>query len=259
MIPDYEHVYGNLREAMRFFGSASAKGEVRDLDAGVAIASGIEYGVFNIAMLRPGIKDPVAAVDEFAEFFGSRVRRWSVWVCEDSLSARHLNGVKKTLGKLGMREITTAPGMLASGLAPARHRLPEIECVPVTTQTLRDTFGGLASVSFDVPYGVAREIYSPERGWNGSYRGWVGLDNGRPVGIVALVAMEDTLGVYSLAVPPEERRRGIGEAILREAIAQASAQQGFARIVLQSSESGLGLYRKLGFAEVAKFSVYLTK
>ncbi len=44
----------NLRTAMRFFGEASGSGEIRSLDGAVAMFSGLDYGVFNIALLtRP--------------------------------------------------------------------------------------------------------------------------------------------------------------------------------------------------------------
>ncbi len=103
---------------------------------------------------------------------------------------------------------------------------------------MRETFGGLAATCFDIPIGVAREVYYPERAWTGSYQGYVGMVAGRPVGIVSLVRQEDTLGVYSLAIQPESRRLGYGEALLRAVVEQARAEERVERVVLQSSETG---------------------
>jgi ribosomal protein S18 acetylase RimI-like enzyme len=149
--------------------------------------------------------------------------------------------------------------MVATSLAPPRRELPAIQPVLVDSQKLRETFGGLAAICFDIPIGVSREVYYPERGWNGSYRGYVGMVAGRPVGIVATVRQGETLGIYSLAIQPESRRLGYGEALLRTVIEQAKAEAPVERIVLQSSDSGATLYRHMGFQPVTKFSVYLTR
>jgi ribosomal protein S18 acetylase RimI-like enzyme len=149
--------------------------------------------------------------------------------------------------------------MLAEALAPPVRPLPKIECVPVADRSMRQAFGALTAVSFDIPMGIAKAVYEPERAWLGDYRGFVGLAGGRPVAIIAIVATPDALGVYSLSTLPECRRLGYGEALLRAAVALEQARSGVKRIVLQSTDAGYSLYRRLGFKEVAKFSVYLTK
>jgi len=77
--------------------------------------------------------------------------------------------------------------------------------------------------------------------------------------IVALVENDATLGVYSLATLPEDRRLGYGEALLRSAVEQARQDMRVERVVLQSSDAGHSLYRRMGFRETTKFSVFLTK
>jgi ribosomal protein S18 acetylase RimI-like enzyme len=82
---------------------------------------------------------------------------------------------------------------------------------------------------------------------------------GRVVSIVAIVEGGGALGVYSLATMPGDRRHGYGEALLRGALERESARTGVTRVILQSTEAGQGLYERLGFHEVAQFSVYLTR
>jgi len=79
------------------------------------------------------------------------------------------------------------------------------------------------------------------------------------VSIVALVRSGGTLGVYSLATHPSWRRLGYGEATMRAAIERVTHETGVERIVLQSTEAGYGLYRRLGFRDATRFTVYLTK
>lgn len=256
---DYQHVYSNLIEAMRFFGHATPRGKIHKLDEAVAIFSGIEYGVFNICLLDNLPSNAASSLEACAQFFEKHARRWSIWVCENAHTSSGLRELRSALAKHDLREISRAPGMIATQLTAPRRELPKIDCIRVDNQKLRDVFGGIAAVCFDIPEGVAREVYHGKGAWSGSYQGYAGMVAGRPVGIVALVPTDGTLGIYSLGVQPESRRLGYGEALLRAAVEQARTDTPFDRIVLQSSESGHSLYRHMGFREVAKFSVYLTK
>lgn len=253
------HVYSNLVEAMRFFGHATPKGEIKTLDQAVAIFSGIEYGVFNICLLDAMPDDAARSFDACVEYFKKHSRRWSIWICEEELSPSGLRDLHASLRRHSLREISRAPGMIATELAAPRRELPTVQFVPVDNRKTRETFGSIAAVCFDIPAGVAREVYYGESGWKGSYRGYTGWVAGRPVGIVASVRQGGTLGIYSLGVQPESRRLGYGEALLRAAVEHARTEADFDRIILQSSESGHALYRRMGFREVSKFAVYLTK
>lgn len=260
---DFQIVDTNLQTAMRFFGAATGGGESRGLDGALAIYSGLDYGVFNIAMLQG---DPPSGIDTFndrlvqcARYFAPRTLRWSFWLCEDSLDSSTRRRARAVLMDRDLRPISQAPGMLAESLAPPVRPLPQIECVPVADRATRQTFGALTAVSFDIPMGIAKAVYEPERAWLGDYRGYVGLAAGKAVAIIAIVATPDALGVYSLSTLPECRRLGYGEALLRAAVAVERQRTGIRRVVLQSTDAGYSLYRRLGFREVAKFSVYLTR
>jgi len=260
---DFQIVDTNLRAAMRFFGGATGAGEIRPLDGALAIYSGLDYGVFNIALLAG---QPPEGIDGFTErlahcarYFAPRTMRWSFWLCEDSLDSSTRRRARSLLLDRDLRPISQAPGMLAETLAPPVRQLPKIDCVPVADRTTRQAFGALTAVSFDIPMGIAKAVYEPERAWFGDYRGFVGLAAGKPVAIAAIVATPEALGVYSLSTLPECRRLGYGEALLRAAVAAEQRRTVLQRVVLQSTDAGYSLYRRLGFKDVAKFSVYLTK
>jgi ribosomal protein S18 acetylase RimI-like enzyme len=46
---------------------------------------------------------------------------------------------------------------------------------------------------------------------------------------------------------------------MRAALAEMQRRTGLERIVLQSTEAGYALYRRMGFRDATRFSVYLTK
>ena len=263
MLRDYQIVNANLRSAMRFFGEATGSGDIHSLDGALAIYSGLDYGVFNIALLEGNSPEGIDGLNQrlaqCARYYAPRTKRWSFWLCEDALDAVTRRRARALLMDHDLKPISQAPGMLAEALVPPVRLLPKIDCHPVEDRLTRQNFCALTAVSFDIPMTIAKAVYEPERAWCGDYRGFVGTAGGKPVAIIAMVATREALGVYSLSTLPEWRRRGYGEALLRAAVAAEQARTGIQRVVLQSTDAGYSLYRRLGFQEVAKFSVYLTK
>jgi ribosomal protein S18 acetylase RimI-like enzyme len=259
---DYHNVEANLRAAMRFFGDASGSGRVENLDGTIGMFSGIEYGVFNISLLTRSVteKDPLERrLAEAAGFFKSRTLRWSFWLCEDLLDPATRRRERLVFTNFGMRPISHPPGMVAPALLPPARVLPAIECRPVTDSQTRAAFCEITSVAFEIPYTVAQTIYSREQAWHGDYQGFVAFVDGRAVAIVALVAVAGVIGVYSLATLPAFRRRGYGEALLRTAAAGVAERTGLKCMTLQSTEAGYELYKRMGFRDETRFTVYLTK
>lgn len=252
----------NLRSAMRFFGQATGAGAIRPLDRAEMVYSGLDYGVFNIAFLTDYLdsaRDLAAVLAGCGRAFREYKVRWSFWLCEDYVDSATLRSSRDVFLGAGMRPISHAPGMMTFALAPPTRRLPEIECRRVTDALSRSAFTELTAVCFDIPFPVARAVYQPEQAWNGSYHGFVGMVDGRAVSIVALVRAANALGIYSLATLPEFRRCGYGEALIRAAIPRLLQDGSAEPLVLESTEAGYPLYRRLGFRDVTRFSVYLTK
>jgi GNAT superfamily N-acetyltransferase len=260
---DFLTVEANLRTAMRFFGYATGTGEIASLPGALAMYSGLDYGVFNIAMLEGRVSQAGLTLEqrlvEIAHFFKQRTPRWSLWLCEDLLDQPVRRRARQTLGDFGLRAISHPPGMIAPALLPPVSKLPAIDLQPVAAGPTQKAFTDITSISFEIPFAVAQAVYAQDTAWQGDYRGFVGLAQGRPVSIVAIVPTGDVLGVYSLATHPAWRRQGYGEATIRAAVAEMQRRTGIERIALQSTEAGYALYRRMGFRDATRFSVYLTK
>lgn len=86
----------------------------------------------------------------------------------------------------------------------------------------------------------------------------VALINGLPMGVVALCRMENSkygFELAKLAVDPEARGTGLGEALCRAAIERAKSL-GCKKIFLESNtllKPAINLYRKLGFTELKEY------
>lgn len=260
---EFLKVEENLRCAMRFFGEATRQGEVRTLDRIVAMYSGLEYGVFNISLLTraAGANDGGldAALAEAARYFKQHTKRWSFWLCEDLLDAATRRKARQICHDFGLRPISYPPGMIATKLLPPARPLPRIECRAVTDAKMRCAFAEITSICFEIPPGIATAVYGPEGAWNGAYRGFVGMVEGKAVAIAAIVEAAGALGIYSVATVPAYRRQGYGEALLRAAAAASRSKSSAEPYILQSTEAGHALYRRMGFRDVAKFTVYLTR
>ena len=257
---DFLAIDENLRAAMRFFGIATGSGEIRELDGAIAMFSGLDYGVFNIALLtRPVHDDLEERLASIARFFRERTLRWSVWICEDLLEPSARRRERQTMANFGMRAISNPPGMIADHFHAPVRPLPQIEVGPVTDAKTRKAFTELTAVSFDIPYLVASSVYSRAQAWTGDYQGYVGSVDGEVVAITAMVAAAGVIGVYSLATLPDYRRHGYGEALLRAAVALTAKRTGLSRIALQSTEAGYSLYKRMGFRDLTRYTVYLTR
>ena len=252
---EFEPVEKNLRVAMRFFGEATGSGEIQRLTGATAIYSGLDYGVFNIAMLDGPAAKLEPPLAECARYYMPRTARWSFWLCEDLLDSRTRRHARQIFAEYGQRPILHPPGMLAERLAPPAHALPALECRPVTDAAMRSAFAEITTVTFEIPPGIARAVYESELGWRGDYRGFVGLAGGRPVAIAAIVESAGAWGVYSVGTLPEFRRRGYGEALMRAALATCGGEAG--PVILQSTQAGYDLYRRMGLRDAARFTVYL--
>lgn len=73
--------------------------------------------------------------------------------------------------------------------------------------------------------------------------------DGSVVGVATLQPIDDTAEIVGVAVLPKHRRRGIGAALIRLLVAEASAR-GVVTVLLSASPDALALYESLGFSVV---------
>ncbi|MFJ6672697.1 GNAT family N-acetyltransferase [Actinosynnema sp. NPDC091369] len=110
-----------------------------------------------------------------------------------------------------------------------------------------DEFGSTLALEREYDEARWRELLSPEHGVK------VVAEDPEPVGLVAGVPHEihpDVVYLYSMWVKPGFRRRGVGEALVRDVLDWAR-ENGWARVQLRVFEGNVTarrLYERLGFA-----------
>lgn len=83
------------------------------------------------------------------------------------------------------------------------------------------------------------------------------LVDGEPAGRLIVARWPEELRVVDVALLPEQRGRGIGEALLRSLLEEADDRAVKATIHVERFNPALRLYTRLGFRPVADTGVYL--
>ncbi len=87
---------------------------------------------------------------------------------------------------------------------------------------------------------------------------YLAYSNGHAVGTAIMHKTNDISGVHAVGIPPEWRRKGFADQIMKLLINQAILN-GSNYMTLQASNMGLGLYLKLGFKEQFRIKNYKLK
>lgn len=87
------------------------------------------------------------------------------------------------------------------------------------------------------------------------FRTYLALLDGRPVGTSQLFTSAGVAGIYNVTCLPEARNRGIGKAITYAPLLDARSL-GYKVAILQASQLGYPVYRRLGFQDFGRLSVY---
>ncbi len=244
---------------MQCYAHCTAEGRVLNVGGVVLTSSGINYSVFNSAMLTAPV-ETANGMDlriRLAEVhFASQGLGWSYWICEDLCTKPVVRAFDTLFTDHNMQIIAQPPGMYAERLWPRQHPPAELKYRRVEDARTRFDFCDVASVVFSLPFPVSEKIYGAASTWTSNMTGWVGYAAEKSVGIVSTVVAGGAIGIYSLGTLPHCRRAGYGESLLRYALERAQEATGIQATVLQSTRAGLSLYRKLGYKPVTRFVVY---
>lgn len=194
-------------------------------------------------------------VEKAAEFFGQRQRGFTLHALE------HLDAdVEAELHSAGRTPDSDSPEMVLE--APVTLPTPPsgVQLHQVETDAQRADFLMAVASAFQT-LGVAEET------WHAAYPDVHSLAAPHIVAVVAYVEGVPAAAammylsywvaeVIHVGVHPAYRRRGLGELVTR-AVTHEGFQRGARLVSLQSSPMGEGVYRRIGYREIARYRWYL--
>lgn len=230
--------------------------EERDDLLFVADAGPFPIGYGNCVMaLGPRAPEPAERVVALAdEFFGRLGRGYTLWV-RDHLDA----DLEKVLLKAGLSSLSNTPGMVLAAPTPDRPldaglRVAQVEDADTASALATVEAAGYATLG--MPAKITERIFSmPERLINPHSIVVLGYLEQRPVAAAIAILSNGIAGLYWVVTLPEARGRGLGEACTRLA-GNRAFELGARCVVLQASDQGEPIYRRMGYREITRYRWY---
>ncbi len=134
---------------------------------------------------------------------------------------------------------------------------PDFEIEQVEDAKSLGSCSDISAEVFEVPKDIRGGWESLIRSYGASptRRWFLGFLDGKPVAMSLLVLHEEVAGIYNIATLTGARRKGIGSAMTREPLIRAK-EAGYDVAVLEASELGFPIYKRLGFKELCEFRMF---
>ncbi len=118
------------------------------------------------------------------------------------------------------------------------------------------TAARLAAEAFALDPAACIRALPPELFVDGRVTLWLAEDGEAACGCGIFVSSASHVGIYTMATPAAQQRRGIGRAVLAAGMAHHQAA-GATRFLLAATELGFPLYQRVGFEVVAEPRVFV--
>jgi GNAT superfamily N-acetyltransferase len=211
------------------------------------VASDIPLAFFNAAIATAPATDPDAVVRKVLAFFASRGVPYLMWVRDGTDDALLAAG-----RAAGLEETGGLPLQVLNPITPEPPGSPLLEVVFATEDTHLQTHRDLVAAGFDMPLDVAQRLYGDGCLDDPDLAIVIGRVDSVPVATAMLVRSDGTAGVYNVATMPGSRGKGYGAAVTWAVVAEG-ARRGCTHAVLQASESGYPVYRRMGFVDGGRY------
>ncbi len=214
---------------------------------------------FNIIYVVNGFEISHQELNQAIRHFDDKNFDYCIWVDQENLT----ENLGQILRKLKIYEVGNEPGMLYSISSNTNHKALTSDIRKVANPQMVDEFATILASAWTPPDNQVISYYktiAPSMIQNPNNVGfYLYYQNSKPVAVMEIFPTDqNTAGIYNLVTLAAYRGAGIATKLMQFALSHL-AQTGYSKVVLQSSEDGLSIYKKLGFDEVTRYYEFQPK
>ena len=210
-------------------------------------ATGLPIAFFNGAFASAPAIDPDAVVRDVLQFYASRGVPYLMWVRDGADDALLAAGRAAGLTDAGGPPVQVLDPILSAPALPP-ELVVELATDSADVQAHRDVL----VAGFGMPLDVAQRVIGDGCLGDPDLAIVVGRVDSIAVATAVLVRSGDTAGVYNVATVPEHQHKGFGAAVTWAVVAEGT-RRGCTHAVLQASEAGYPVYRRMGFTDLGRY------
>jgi ribosomal protein S18 acetylase RimI-like enzyme len=221
----------------------AAGGQRRDDGGVVLLSTGLPIPMFNPAFVldAPGGEAAAALLDRVRAHYVDLGLPFALYFRDATAP-----GLGPACEAAGLVEHWRAPLMVLDPIPPGAVTVDGLAIEAVDGSTYDEYLHTLCD-GFGMPYERMAPVLGPKSLDIPGFTGLLGRVDGVAAAASAVYVSGSTAGVYNVATRPDHRRRGYGEAVTAAA-ARFGAEAGATRAILQASEAGEPVYRRMGYA-----------
>jgi GNAT superfamily N-acetyltransferase len=239
------------------FMGRSPRVQLREGPELVSVLTGIPHPVFN-GIFRARLKgdDLAARITAALAPFRASGKPMFWWVGPTTRPA----DLGTHLRAAGMGPSESMPGMAVDlrALHEAIPALPGLTVEPVGDMATLRQWGEVVLRGFDLSAALVEPWFETHAslGVDPPLRYYLARVHGEAVASSFLFLGEAVAGLFAVATVPEARRHGIGAAVTLAPLREAR-ERGYRVAILAASSMGESVYRRLGFAEYCRLTLYM--
>ena len=246
----------NLYEFFRYLGR-SARVDFYESQSLIRWRTPVPHPWFNGVLVRTAPPEKAdQTIEGMAAYFKSQNVEPFTWWLEPGLQA---TGWGKYLLAHGFGYDENTPGMAVdlSALNEDVKAPPNFTIVPVEDLEALKEWTQTFIAGYQLPPAWEAGLFDlmSDLGLDLPIRNYLGYIDGKPVATSHVFLGAGVAGIYFVATVPEARGQGLGAAITLAPLREARAM-GYRAGILQSSEMGFSIYRRLGFQKLCNMEHY---
>ncbi len=216
----------------------------------------IAHPWFNgVLSFRSPEKGAEAFIEETILYFRGKGIGAFTWWMDPSIPSADWQPV---LAKYGFNYSDDTPGMAVDlKMLSNSQAVDGLELRVVADEETLRTWAHIFTTGYGLPVEWEPAVYDLQArlGLGFPIRNYLGYLNGEPAATSSIFFGAGVAGIYSVATLPEARGKGIGAAVTFRPLHNAR-EMGYRIGVLQSSELGYNVYKKLGFRHLCQIEYF---